>query len=175
MPATAPAVIVEPRAVEFSVFGIPQSKGSTRSAIVWRTRPDGSRFPVTSTRSSNDRIAPWENDIRAALQLHARGVFFEGPVSVRLEFHMPRPKDAPKRIVLPCKAPDLDKLCRGALDALTGKLYGDDSQVVSLSARKVFAVDQPKAVYRVEEVVTVQTVEEWTRSLPWDGTERREA
>jgi len=34
--------------------------------------------------------------------------------------------------------PDIDKLCRAVLDALTGIAYADDSQVVALDASKVY-------------------------------------
>jgi hypothetical protein len=108
-PATARTIdrVPDPRVVEFVVYGVAQSKGSTKAHVVWKRREDGTRYPVTITTSSNDKLKPWENDIRAAIQNVAPGVFFEGPVSVRLEFHMPRPVSAPKRVVLPTKAPDL--------------------------------------------------------------------
>ena len=34
--------------------------------------------------------------------------------------------------------PDIDKLCRAVLDSLTGIIYADDSQVVSLVATKAY-------------------------------------
>jgi Holliday junction resolvase RusA-like endonuclease len=53
---------------------------------------------------------------------------------------------------MPIVPPDLDKLCRGLLDGIgqgfnTGKvgdgiIYGDDSQVVELIARKFYADDR---------------------------------
>jgi Holliday junction resolvase RusA-like endonuclease len=39
----------------------------------------------------------------------------------------------------PSGRPDLDKLIRAALDALTGVVYRDDAQIVMLYARKVYA------------------------------------
>lgn len=36
--------------------------------------------------------------------------------------------------------PDVDKLCRAILDALTGVVYHDDSQVISLSAVKQWGI-----------------------------------
>jgi crossover junction endodeoxyribonuclease RusA len=36
-------------------------------------------------------------------------------------------------------SPDIDKVCRAVLDALTGILYRDDAQVVALSAVKTYA------------------------------------
>lgn len=62
-----------------------------------------------------------------------------GPVSVHLNFIMPKPKSAPKRRrTLPAKRPDLDKLYRACLDALSGVLYADDAQVVILNGSKVY-------------------------------------
>lgn len=56
-------------------------------------------------------------------------------VSMDLEFYFNKPKSAKKRVHVVVK-PDIDKLARAILDAGTGILYGDDSQVVSLSASK---------------------------------------
>jgi Holliday junction resolvase RusA-like endonuclease len=39
------------------------------------------------------------------------------------------------------KAPDIDKLCRAVLDALTGRAYKDDAQVIALTAMKVWSYD----------------------------------
>jgi Holliday junction resolvase RusA-like endonuclease len=156
------------KTVEFTVIGIPQSKGSTKPfARHWRDRETGKLKVAAVVTSSNAKLKPWEEDIRAALQLHAKGVFFDGPVSVRLEFHMPRPQSAPKRVVLPTVAPDIDKLARGAMDALTGKLWKDDSQVVALVAVKQYAIDQPKAVYRVAEIVGAKPLDDAALVLPW--------
>ena len=46
---------------------------------------------------------------------------------------------APKRVTEVTTKPDVDKLARAALDALTGVLWADDSQVVSLHAQKEYA------------------------------------
>ena len=40
--------------------------------------------------------------------------------------------------IYPFVRPDLDKLCRAVLDALTGIAYKDDQQVVSLFATKSY-------------------------------------
>lgn len=45
-----------------------------------------------------------------------------------------------RRLTQPSVRPDLDKLCRAVLDALTDAgIWHDDSQVCSLSAIKVYA------------------------------------
>ncbi len=56
-----------------------------------------------------------------------------------LEFRMPRPKSTPKATPAAVKRPDLDKLARAVLDAITGTVLVDDSQVVDLSASKRLA------------------------------------
>jgi len=42
--------------------------------------------------------------------------------------------------------PDVDKLCRAVLDALTGILYHDDAQVISLNASKRYGVASMTAI-----------------------------
>lgn len=50
---------------------------------------------------------------------------------------MPRPKALGDREAPPMiQRPDIDKLCRAVLDGLTGVVFKDDSQVVSLYALK---------------------------------------
>jgi Holliday junction resolvase RusA-like endonuclease len=64
---------------------------------------------------------------------------------------------------MPIVPPDIDKLCRGLLDGIgqgfdTGKvgdgiIYGDDSQVVELIARKHYADDrQPGALVQISSL-----------------------
>ena len=60
------------------------------------------------------------------------------PVRVELVFSFVRPKTS-KRLH-PSVKPDIDKLCRTVLDAATGHLFKDDSQVVILNAQKHYAV-----------------------------------
>ncbi len=61
------------------------------------------------------------------------------PVKLMIEFHLQRPKGAPKKRTAPAVKPDLDKLVRATCDALKGVLYLDDGQVTELRARKVYA------------------------------------
>lgn len=57
-----------------------------------------------------------------------------GPISVELLFNIARGKTV--RREEPTTRPDIDKLVRTILDALTGVAYLDDSQVIRLAARK---------------------------------------
>lgn len=58
-------------------------------------------------------------------------------IEVSMEFSFIRPASCKKR-VYPSVKPDIDKLERATLDALTGILFADDSQVVSSRTAKVY-------------------------------------
>ncbi len=60
-------------------------------------------------------------------------------VSIYVEFVFARPKSLPKRVEDHVKKPDLDNLIKALKDAAKGILWHDDSQVVQLSARKIYS------------------------------------
>lgn len=96
---------------------------------------------------SSKAVKPWRVDVAWA----AREAFltpFDGPVRLELGFVMPRPKSAPKRSTpAAVKRPDLDKLVRAVMDAVTGVVVVDDSQVVHLVATKRIAeIGEPSGV-----------------------------
>ena len=122
----------EPRIVRFSVSGKPEPKGSTR--IVPLRGRQGARPIITS---DNPMLKSWQYAVRiSARALGAQ--LFTGPVDVWLVFRLARPKSLPLRFAHPVRKPDVDKLTRAVLDAITGVLLRDDAQVVELHARKVF-------------------------------------
>ena len=129
-----------------SVFipGVPKPKGSTRAMR-------HSRTGRTITLPDCDDLYAWQSRISAAMSECDKT---DGPVAVRLVFYVKRPKNhhgtgrnngtlkpsAPKK---PTTKPDLDKLIRAVLDAMTGIIYDDDSMVVKLSAEKLYAEQIP--------------------------------
>ena len=60
------------------------------------------------------------------------------PVSVEIDFYFQRPKSVPKTRFWPVVKPDLDKLIRATLDALTGIAYHDDAAVCQILASKLY-------------------------------------
>lgn len=60
-------------------------------------------------------------------------------VYVWIAFYMPRPASLPKRQTDMVKRPDIDKLGRACLDALTDVCFEDDSQVINLYMYKRYA------------------------------------
>lgn len=159
--------------IEFSVFGKPGPKGSV-VAFVPRTkgggyakRPDGSPL-VVKHDDVNEAGVAWAQAVTVAAldAMRDQGIaqVLDAPVEVSIVFAQPRPKghygtgansailklQAPAR---PVVRPDVDKLVRAALDAISRTLYHDDSQVVTLMASKVYVdVSEP---YRTDVVVRV--------------------
>lgn len=75
-----------------------------------------------------------------------------GPVELRVHFELPRGSTVKR--AHPSVRPDLDKLLRAIGDSLTGVLYDDDAQVVSVVATKSYAGDsEPGAFVVVREVL----------------------
>lgn len=103
--------------------------------------PQGSKRHVGGGRmvESSPAVGPWRE--RVALAVHEqRWPHMAGPVAVSLLFVLPRPKSAPKRHTpAATKRPDVDKLARAILDALTPVAIADDSQVIDLIACKRLA------------------------------------
>lgn len=121
----------------FQVTGTAKPKGSMRAFV-----PKGwTRAVITSASSS---VKTWEQTIRTVAEEYSNA-YTTSPVRVRLRFALPRPKSLPRQAsLLHAKRPDVDKLARAVLDALTGIIWNDDAQVTSLHASKVYVqVDEP--------------------------------
>jgi Holliday junction resolvase RusA-like endonuclease len=85
--------------------------------------------------SQGSALAVWRSTVALAAKLH-EVKFMEGPVAIQLDFFMLKPRTIKRD--MPTVPPDLDKLIRGVLDALTGIVYRDDAQVVSILATKSY-------------------------------------
>lgn len=116
------------------VAGKPAPQGSKRYLGV----KGGKGITVESSKA----VAPWRADVRDSVASHMDGFARDGEaVSVELNFVMPRPASAPKRSTpAAVKRPDVDKLARAVLDALSSAgVWKDDSQVTRLVATKRIA------------------------------------
>lgn len=132
--------------LSFEVRGTPAPQGSHRAFVNRRT----GRAIVTD---DSPATRPWRQDVRAAaLDALGPGGPAVRPVVVVLAFRFDRPKGHHGRHGLLRSAPpekltkpDLDKLVRSTLDALTGLVWRDDSQVVGIDASKGWADDDHPA------------------------------
>jgi len=126
--------------IQFFVPGEPKTAGSKRAFVNPKTGK-----PILTDACKKSK--PWKADVKHFAFQAFQGEPLEGPLYLRLTFYMPRPKshyrsgkhsdelkpDAPS---FPDKRPDVDKLSRAVMDALTGVLWNDDSQVVTKLACK---------------------------------------
>lgn len=116
--------------ISYFVKGLPTPQGSSRAFVV------GGRAVITS---ANPNLKDWRHLIADASQEQA--MMIEGPIKLGVGFVLPRPKSLPKRQMWHIKRPDLDKLIRAVCDALTGIMWHDDSQVVTIEATKSYAAN----------------------------------
>lgn len=121
--------------IEFFVAGTPVPQGSTKAFYI-------KKIEKVVTTHSNKSTGAWRQRIASEAQRISQG-FYEDDRMVGYEmdlmFIFEKPKSAPKRWVHDTKRPDLDKLVRACLDALTNIAFPDDSQVITITAGKRYA------------------------------------
>lgn len=131
----------DPRTIELRVIGIPVAQGSLKAFT-----PKGWKRPVLTSTAKG--LKAWRALIASAAQsqLNANTPPWRGPVVVRVQFYLPRPKGhsgkrglLPSAPLHPVSRPDLDKCLRASLDALTDIVWADDSQVVQVTVAKAYA------------------------------------
>ena len=129
--------------ISFQVHGLPIPQGSTRAWVV-----NGKPIITSSAKG----LATWRRLVADVAQDYAPKEPWEGPVGIELHFGLPKPKSAPKRRrVWPDKRPDLDKLTRAVLDALTYVVFADDSQVIDIQASKDYGA--PGVVVEIHRIL----------------------
>lgn len=125
--------------------------------VIWvpgKAAPQGSKRHVGKgiLIESSKELGPW----RERVALAASGVVSQlvpkpNEVRLMLTFILPRPASTPKSRTPPAtKRPDLDKLDRAILDALTHVLYEDDSQVTHINSAKRLAEPGESPGCRIE-------------------------
>ena len=132
--------------IKMWVPGTPVPQGSMRSV-----------GPGRLIHSNAPALIDWRETVRFyAAQKMGDAPLITGPVYVLAEFHLPRPTSRPKRDMLPDRKPDLDKLVRAILDALTGTVIVDDARVVQIYAGKRYADDSAGAFVEVHSACSGQ-------------------
>lgn len=114
----------------FFVPGTPAPQGSKRYV-----GQHGGRAVLVE---SSKKVKPWRHTVSQVANMFYTNPI-DGPVYIGIQFIMPRPKSLPKRITHMVKKPDLDKLIRSTLDALSGIAFTDDNRVTRITATKQYA------------------------------------
>lgn len=134
--------------LSLAVGGDPKPQGSKKAFVV-----KGRAVMIDDNKPA---LKKWRDAVakaaRAALSVAEIHEPAKGALAVAIEFRFVRPKSV--RRELPHVQPDIDKLQRAVLDALTtAGVWKDDGQVTTISARKIYG-PKPGArvsVYREKE------------------------
>ena len=127
----------------FIVYGEAIPKGSTRAFVV-----NGKAV----TTNANKKTKDWQTLVSMAAQEKKPDKPIDGAVDVSINFYLPRPKSVSvKKRPYPIVKPDIDKLIRCILDALTGIYFLDDAQVCEIKALKRYG-DTPRVEIFVKGV-----------------------
>ena len=108
--------------------------------------PQGSFRHVGNGRiiSANPKLNTWRQTIADQIATQTAHRLIEAPIRLQLVFTLPRPKSVSKALrAVPTVKPDLDKLTRAVMDAISLERYcqviKDDSLVTDLHAAKRYA------------------------------------
>jgi crossover junction endodeoxyribonuclease RusA len=121
--------------IVFEVEGTPRPQGSKRHV--------GRGIMVESSK----HVAEWRSWVRLCAANAFKGLHpLVGAVQVNITFYFDRPQAHSTKKGLRTNAPtykvskpDIDKLLRAVLDAMTGICFADDSQVVAIYCTKKFS------------------------------------
>lgn len=116
----------------------------------------------TIVTSDNKKLKPWRAAVRGAAMraMQESGqhmIEAQAPARLTLDFYFLKPPSVKKRRFMTVK-PDLDKLIRSTMDALSEVIYADDSQVVILNVTKNYGPIEGVAV----SAASVETEENGT-------------
>lgn len=133
--------------VVINVLGTPAPKGSNRAMV----RGGRAVFVPGGSKTNQHALSSWAGAVRLAAQSCGTGqatpIFTQIPLAVAITFRLNRPGGhwskggglKPSAPLAPSVKPDVDKLARSTLDALSGVVFDDDSRIVRLTVAKEYA------------------------------------
>lgn len=115
----------------------------------------GGRVVTQNFTPAKHPVQAFKATVRLAAQQAYAGPPLEGPILLRLVFILPRPgrlrwKSRPMPRVRHTAKPDIDNLAKSVKDALSGRVWRDDSQVCGLVASKWYAAGDEAPGVEVE-------------------------
>jgi crossover junction endodeoxyribonuclease RusA len=119
--------------ITFTVVGTPAQQGTK---VPMHHRSTGK---IVMFEQNAPAQKSWRKAVVEVAREHTDDALLDGPVCVWIEFHLKRPKVKKRQHWAPSR-PDIDKLARNVLDALTDSgLIRDDAQVCRLNVEKRYA------------------------------------
>ena len=135
-----------PDRISFTVLGKPQPQGSMKGFVL--PGKDGKK-PRAILTSDNTKMKPYRQQVGwAALDARAKAghttLFAEKQVAVGVEFrfYFEKPPSITKKRQYISVKPDIDKICRSTIDAMTGIMFADDAQIIHLDASKYYGLPE---------------------------------
>jgi crossover junction endodeoxyribonuclease RusA len=139
--------------LDLFISGVPSPQGSVRAF--------GSRVVQGGSASSRMKLGDWRTAVAAEtrrwVEHEGNPAPHDGAVGVDLLFYMPKPPSLPKYRKRPSTKPDLDKLIRSTLDALTKVVFTDDSRVTRIHADETYAIEHTPGMYVHIDFYDVET------------------
>jgi len=139
--------------LHFVVYAKPVPQGSLKGFVLPAKNGKKARAILTS---DNTHLKPYRGDVtreamRALVKANVQEPFAgkHVPVCIVFDFYLERPPTAPKKRREMVVKPDLDKLCRATIDAMSGVVFSDDAQIVALNCWKRYGTPE-----RVEVSIT---------------------
>lgn len=132
--------------IEFTIYGEPVAQGRPRFAR---------RGKFTQAYDPPDS-REYKKYVKLMASQNRPIKLIEGPVNLKLLIYRPLLKSMSKKkkaaaltgTLRPIKKPDVDNVAKGIMDAMTGIIWQDDKQVVSLQVAKFYS-DQPRVEVKV--------------------------
>lgn len=126
--------------ISFFVYGIPQ-RHSRRSIL------RNGKMASYEGKDSQD----WRQSVRLQSLNHKPSSPSAAPISAELSFQFLKPKSLSRKVTAHIKRPDAENLLKSTLDAMTGIMWRDDSQIVRLVVTKQYS-EIPGVRIAIQEV-----------------------
>lgn len=136
--------------ITFFASGTPKAQPRVKAYV------RGKRAGVYTPDTANE----WKKIVGLSAKMGTQK--FEGPISVTMDFFMPRPKTV-KKGIWHAQKPDIDNMAKAVLDALTDAgVLADDCIVVTLRLSKRWQIDDKVGCsVEIEDVAEAQGEFHW--------------
>lgn len=175
------------KSYSFVVFGMAQPAGSKQAFVPLHPqtkepyrRPNGG--VVVSVVDDNKKSRDWKKLVAKTAREECGAPLLTGPLKVTMVFYRERPKGhygvaglnkAGREAAYPTIKPDVSKLARGTIDAMSGVMYVDDAQIIEEIAIKRYG-SPARAEITISKVLAEQPDEnqaelfQESEVMPWE-------